>query len=75
MNKRMAVTQIYIPTHSIDELFLIFSHRPIPDSERDTSFKMEISLIKNKLLHKKAFSSWFSKILLGLLFLKLISPK
>ena len=52
VNKRMAVTQIYTQAHSIDKLFLIFSHHPIPDSERDTSFQMEISLVKtNSVKH------------------------
>ena len=75
VNKSMAPTQVYIKVCSIGKLFLIFRHHPIPDSERDTSFQVEISLIKSNLLNKKAFSTWFSKILLVLLFLKIISPK
>ena len=75
VNKSMAPTQVYIKVCSIGKLFLIFRHHPVPDSERDTSFQVELSLIKANLLHKKAFSTWFSKILLVLLFLKIISPK
>ena len=66
--------QIYIQAYFTDKIFLIFSHS-IPGPERDTPLQMEISLTNVNLLHKRKFSTWFSKIFLGLLFFKLISPK
>ena len=49
------VLQINIQVHSLDKLFLILSHHPIPEPERDIHLQMEISLINVNLLHKMAF--------------------
>ena len=71
----MVVLKINIQVHSLDKLFLIFCHHPIPNSERDTPLQMEISLINVNLLHKMAFLLGFPRFSWCCCFFKLISPK
>ena len=75
VNKGVVVLEINIQVHSLDKLFLILSHHPIPEPERDIHLQMEISLINVNLLHKMAFLLAFPRFSWCCCFLKLISPK